>query len=343
MNNFINSIVVCSDLATAYRKTKDKKIINELGEMVLNIQNITHTLTQNEKETIYDLYKEELYDIAQTLRLMHQDHRRFRLSINTMYPQQLIHSVLEPVFSYETFTIRLFDFIAIMLIEFLKGITYFQRNAANQVADRPIYHRTLSCGRTNALHELDCTGFHDNPQEFVRRSLKIRKCTIERNVYDRIFAKYFPSQEQNFSHRFFVTAMERDDYFSKCFPATTISIKMRFDPNGIPIELQVSQCNPNKITIERYTKQTNIYNANALNWNNIGQLNINEVNNIYGNDVVCRRLIYDRESNVTIYSKKIQTFANPVDEWVIDDMNDLKAFTNRRAESQLNVRVMNEP
>lgn len=77
--------------------------------------------------------------------------------------------------------------------------------------------------------------------------------------------------------------------------------------------------------------------------NNIGQLNINEVNNIYGNNVVYRRLVYDRESLIKLYSKKIQTFANPVDEWVTDDMNDLNTFSSDRAKSQLNVRVMNEP
>jgi hypothetical protein len=330
-------------LAKDYRIKKHTKIIDELGNQILGMLNYPYPLTQHDKEVFYDSYKDRLYYVAQTLRLMKADNKKFRLSANRMFPDQLISSVLEPVFSYETFSTRLLDFSHRMLIEFLKGITYFQRNAADQVADRPIYHRTLSCGRHNALNELDCTGFYDNPQEFLRRSMKIRKCTIERSIYDKLFAKYFPSQEQNFSHRTFLTMTERDEYFGKCFRGTTIEVEVDFDLHGIPIEIEISQCNPNRIIIERYTKQTNIYNANALNWNNIGQFNIDEVNNIYGNDVVCRRLVYDRESLIKLYSKKIQTFTNPVDEWVVEDMNNLNTFSSDRAKSQLNDRVINEP
>ena len=340
---YINDIKLCMSFAKGYRRTKDTKFINELGNQLLCMLDYTNTLTQNEKEVFYNNYKGRLYYIAQTLRLIKADNKKFRLAANRMFPDQLISSVLENVFSYETFTKRLLDFAHIMLIELLKGITYFQRNTANQVADRPIYHRTLSCGRHNALHELDCSGFYDNPQEFLRRSMKTRKCTIERNIYDKLFAKYFPSQEQNFSHRTFLTMTERDEYFGKCFRGTTIEVEVDFNLHGIPIEIEITRCNPNRIIIERYTKQTYSYNANVLNWNDIGQLNINEVNNVYANDVICRRMVYDRESFIKLYSKKMQTFTNPIDKWFADEMSDLKTFSSSKAKSQLNDIVSNRP
>jgi hypothetical protein len=331
MELYFVEIEDCYEISKEYRLHKNLNDLNELGRLLLSINNRPNNLTEDEKANVYDLYKGDMYFIAQTLRQAQKENRRFRFSVNGLRPIQLINLVLEANFMYETFTLRILDFIAIMLREFMKGITYFDRNGADQVHDRPIYHRTLSCGRQNALHELDCSGFYDAPQEFLRRSMKTRKCAIERQVYDKLFEKYFPSNEQDFGHRMMQMMASREDYFNKCFPNTTIGAKITFDQHGFPIGLTISQCNANKIIVERYKKDTNNYDPNVMNWNDISSLNVHEIATMFQANVSCWRLVRDRESLLKIYSKKIQSFNNPIDEWVVQEDS---IMTNTFSEQQ---------
>ncbi len=330
MQKYKIDIKAAYKLSKQYDESNDIKIIDALGQLLLSLNENPNTLTLQEKASIYDSNKNELYNIAQTLRKMHKENKKYRLTHNNMRSNELINFVMEKNIMYETFTKKLFDFIAILLREFMKGITYFQRNSADQTRDRPIYHRTLSCGNKNSLHELDCSGFYTNPDEFVQRSKKTRKCTIERQIYDILFSKYFPTNEQNYGHRFMKLKTTRE-YFNTCFPNTIIDVDIEFNHHGLPIDLTISQGNATKIIVENYKKTIKSYDPNLLNWNDIFNLYPDRINDLYKTDVNCRRLIYDKESCLKMYSKKQQSFYHPVDKWIIENQHE---FTNKNTYSQ---------
>lgn len=341
MNFFEANIDVCYIAAKQYRNTKSLSIIDTLGTTIINMHTNPYQMNLVEKSTFFDQYKSQLYFIAQTLRLVHTEERRYRVSVNKMRPAFFIDNLMEQTFMYNTFMTRLLDFISVMMREFMKGITYFARDAADEHRDKPIYHRDVSCGSRQALHELDCTGFHHNPREFLRRSLKNRKCTIERQIYDQLFQRYFPSHEQNYGHRMMLSMSSREEFFNKCYPGTTIEVSVIFNSDSVPIKMSICQCSSVKILVEKYEKTCNMYNANLLNWNDISNLDITHVSNIYTNDVVGKRLVYELESSMKIYTQKQQSFTHPIDAWTSEDVESMTAantFSNNAAKRQLNTR-----
>lgn len=200
------AIFTCYGPSLEYNKTHDKKIIDELDRTLNDIGNHSILLTNAEKIDFFNLYKANLYYVAQTLRMMNKDY---------------LIDILEKKFLYETYTAHLLDFIAITMKEFLKGITYFQGNS------------------------IDCKNLQ----------------TIDASVYNILFQKYFPTKNKLYVNE---------------------EIFVFFNPDGIPKELEILQCNPNKIIVEKYVKQINQgYNRDVLRWNDIAKLDINEIYKVY--------------------------------------------------------------
>ncbi len=324
-------IFTCQGLAKDFSRTNNIANIEEIGNFLTDLQDKPQRLTYQEQALFFDRYKTRMFEIAQVLRLTSRQNKKFRLKRNSMRPIDLIDKIMEPLFSYKTFMNKLYDFIATVMREFMKGITYFDRNDADERIDRPIYHRKISCGSRQNLHELNCSKFYEDPQEFFRRSTKNRTCTIERQVYDCLFAKYFPTQEQDFGHRMMLKMSQREDYFNKCFPSTTIEISVDFDMNGMPVDMSISQCSNVRISLETYSKKCNSYDKTKLNWNDIMNLDTRNVLLLYKDVVIGKRLVYDRTSAIKIFTQKEQTFKKPVDIWEqehIEQMTDKNVFSN---------------
>ena len=336
MDSYKLAVTTCYELAKDYLRTKDLKNIDEIGNFMFELIDRPHRMHDHEKSTFFDSYKNMLFDIAQVLRSVSKEHKKYRFTRNSTRPVILIEKVMEELFLYMTLMNKLLDFIAVVMREFMKGITYFERDSADERNDRPIYHRDVSCGSRQKLHELDCSEFYDDPPEFFRRSLKNRKCTIERQVYDRLFTKYFPSEEQDFGHRMMREMSRRDGYFNKCFPSTTIEISVKFNKNGIPIDLSICQCNSVRISVEMYAKTCRVYDE--VNWNDIASLDTTSVQHIYNDEVGGKRLVYDRTNFVKVYTQKKQTFNSPTDAWEkenIEQMKSINTFSNSAVKSQL--------
>lgn len=341
MEFFERYVDICHSVVVNYKKYSDMAMIDKIGDILVYIYPSSVVLTQSQKNDFFNEYKEYLYAIAQTLRLVSQQNKKFRFSVNKMRPVDAITSFLEPIFSYNTLMKKLLNFIAVMTREFMKGITYFQRDGADESRDRPIYHRDVSCGSRQALHELDCSVFFDSPDEFLRRSTKNKNCTIERQVYDKIFSRYFPSREQDFGHRMMETMSKREEYFNKCYPGTTIDVLVIFNVHQVPKRLSITLCSPTRISAESYSKTCNSYDRRLFDWNDIANLDIDAVMRVYQDDVSCNRLVYDKENSLKVFTHKVQSFTNPVDKWEsenIEHMQPTNSFSNNSVRSHLATR-----
>lgn len=201
---------------------------------------------------------------------------------------------------------KILKYISNVHAEFLKGITFFQSNTR---VNHPVYHRDQSCGQVNELKDLDCTHVYDDSDEYSRRSYKVRNCYIERQVYDAIFSHYFPSGEQNFSHRAMLMNTGRgDNKFATCFPSTTLDVKIIWSTDNLfPIQLDIYTVSPVKSRYESYTKHLKTYTKKHHNVNIIHELNVN-IQNIYKEKVSCHKNVYDIETRIFIESLKEQSF-----------------------------------
>lgn len=184
MDFYTDRIIIMNNLVNIYNIKKTVDIVHQICVILKEIENeyiSKSNLDNTKKNSIYNLYKFELYNIAKTLR----KNSKLKIARSNIKVFTYIDTVLEPVFNYVSNTQKILEYIENIFSEFMKGITYFNTNTG---ISRPIYHRDNSCGSRNQLSDLDCTNFYDNPNEFSRRSLKVKKCYIERLVYDKIFS-----------------------------------------------------------------------------------------------------------------------------------------------------------
>lgn len=194
-------------------------------------------------------------------------------------------------FLYNEYLNTISDKVNVVCREFMKGITYFKGRDIS--IDRPIYHRTTSCGiakKNNAQYvkdNLNCTNVADNTDEFERRRLNVRNCLIERMVYDQIYQR-FHLVNQNIGHLVQILDVDRVN-FQSCFPGSVLQMHQIEFLNKLPVSLTIEISNSNKTIVEHYKKELNS-------------------NNEYMPDVVCTRSIVDKETHVKIQESKIQSF-----------------------------------
>lgn len=175
MNNLINRLFVESSL---YQTTNLQADLQMMCNTLLAMERFisTNPPTIQQKSTWYNSNSKKLFEVAQILR----KNAKVRIvnDIQNRKVANMIVAVLDTGFNYSTYTMHILEFINSIYTEFLKGITHFQTNTS---VSRPVYHRDQSCGARNALNELNCSKVYNTPDEFTRRSQKVRKCYIERN------------------------------------------------------------------------------------------------------------------------------------------------------------------
>jgi hypothetical protein len=263
----------------------------------------TNPILPDEANIYYNTYKRELCDVAQIL----NKNRTLTLG-NGNRITTLIDEVLDVAFNYTANTQKILDHISNVHKELLKGITHFDTNTDVQ---RPVYHRAQSCGSRspNALRELNCSNTYHDTDESSRRARKVRNCLLERLVYNELFRKYHPTEQQNFGHENMILNIERShNKFMSCFPSTTMHVRLFWtNDNLFPKGMMVTTSSPTKTKVEMYRKSMQNYDPLQYNVEMIELLNDN-VSNIYAQDVECLRLIYDRETYMYIENEKTQSF-----------------------------------
>lgn len=156
--------------------------------------------------------------------------------------------------------------VTLVFEEFIKGITYFSFEDENK-KKIPIYHRAASCGNSSAdfrMRYLRCYN-HNIPKDKEKKKKHIRKCFLERIIFDDMFKKltlHFPSnfehQEhlQNEGHQFQLT--ERANNFNSCYLGIRMRITIEYD-NLYPDTLIIEYLDgDNVIEKETYVKTTYI-------------------------------------------------------------------------------------
>lgn len=139
--------------------------------------------------------------------------------------------------------------------EFIRGVTYFNTETLNDFF--PIYHRLASCGPPEQT--LSCK----NKQKKSEKK-KIRKCYIERLIYNDIFIHNtlnFPKTTEFVEHsqdEGHIEAINRiKTKFEECFPKRNIIVEMNY-LNEYPTELQIIETyNNTVISIEKYNRRLN--------------------------------------------------------------------------------------
>ena len=179
--------------------------------------------------------------------------------------------------------------------EFIKGITYFSDEL--EIRKKvPIYHRSASCGKSNADFQkkyLKCFG-NNSPENIQIKKQHIFKCYVERLIYDNIYKKFTlnyyskllnQNKHQNEGHQFQLD--ERSKNFNSCFLGINLKINILYD-GMLPYTLIISYIKDDiVIKKERYTKITLI-----------DEIGITQ----YHDDVVCN--VFENKDIVTY----VQTF-----------------------------------
>lgn len=132
--------------------------------------------------------------------------------------------------------------------EFVKGITYFD----GEDTEYPIYHRDSSCGRSDMTWiEKFMIQPTDTPKTIRRKQAALRKCYIERLIFDQIYSHVL--HEQNMGHHMELRYLER--YFQDTHHEA-IHVSVTFDAFYYPIALDiVANLHGNRVKIiESYRK-----------------------------------------------------------------------------------------
>lgn len=131
--------------------------------------------------------------------------------------------------------------------EFIKGITYFANEKKDVV---PIYHREISCGDKSLTlkDKYDLLITNDNSVK-KRKKTYIKKCYLERLIYDKIYIDTMYQQDIGHLHELKETERLYDNYF----PNETTNIKVLYNKAN-PIKLKIYIEKNMKMQIEYYTK-----------------------------------------------------------------------------------------
>ena len=135
--------------------------------------------------------------------------------------------------------------------EFIKGITYFQNEKSDDV---PLYHREISCGSKALTLKEKYQLFTTNNDNIIKtKKSYVRKCYIERLIYDKIYSHLFFEQDIGHLHELKDTSRLYQDYF----PNENINININFvrtKPSKLKIYIDTNM----KLTIQYYIKIENI-------------------------------------------------------------------------------------
>lgn len=137
--------------------------------------------------------------------------------------------------------------------EFVKGITFFKADEETLLSN-PLYHRIQSCGSKDV--ESTSKFIHNKGDTKEVRAMKtkaLRKCIIERQIYDQIYTKVLHYQDVGHKHEL---QSLQDLYLD--LAATTIRVEVHFKHNSKPFHVMVRTYRRDSlIDIESYDKRSN--------------------------------------------------------------------------------------
>lgn len=149
--------------------------------------------------------------------------------------------------------------------EFTRGITYFQNEQVYDI-NQPSYHRDGSCSKKGSKnHECIQTNNIDTKQ---KKKNDIRKCYIERIIYDFLWTKYiFSSQDIN--HIEWLSKTK--EAYQTCFPEKDLYIDIQIDEtSNMPTKLALYEENIQEIYEKRYDNinKQYIYPVDCIRYEN---------------------------------------------------------------------------
>jgi len=130
--------------------------------------------------------------------------------------------------------------------EFCKGITYFENEKDKSI--RPIYHRYNSCGAANETTE---SKFSKQMLKSSNKKWYLRKCFIERLIYNKIYVNIFESQDMG--HLDELQKIER--LYDDNFPNENLTIKMTFRNIIYPITVDINWNDHNEVYRKQYIRE----------------------------------------------------------------------------------------
>jgi len=139
----------------------------------------------------------------------------------------------------------------LLFTEFCKGITYFRDDETSLI---PIYHREYSCGSAVKNHiEKFAILDSDNVATKNKKKYAIRKCYIERKIYDKIYTKIKGLQEI----RHLVELQKIERLYQEYFPNQSIDIEIKYKNDLRPEKLIIIVIHGENKLIEEYIHHKN--------------------------------------------------------------------------------------
>lgn len=320
MDNYDNKINLLNKYYDEYRNYRLESSLIKIFRILLKWNSEYESISDDEKTKVFNKYKLFFFKIASTLKTnfkfewKFRDQKNNKVPINSRYYElDEIDNVLEDKLFYKTNMIRIGDYINSIFTEFSKGVSFFVTNTA-QYVQRPIYHRPASCGSKNryGLSELKCDGLSDII-EIQRRTDKIIKCCIERQIYNEIYSKIHPNSEQDYNHKMMLEDLNRSRiYLQSCAPGTQLKVVLGWDIfNRVPVSLEIHIVDGKKYILEKYEKEiNNQYDFSEHNLDDIENLTT-DVTNLYEPIIKCLKSEWIRQPTFntirTDYEKK-QTY-----------------------------------
>lgn len=117
---------------------------------------------------------------------------------------------------------------------FIRGITFFNKEKVYDTR-QPVYHRKGSCSKKGTPNT-KCLN-QNSKADTKTKANEIRKCFIERLVYDEIWTQIVHSS-QDLQHLQWLEDT-RKSYIS-CFPNSSISIDIQYDEYNTPVKCEIS-------------------------------------------------------------------------------------------------------
>jgi hypothetical protein len=128
--------------------------------------------------------------------------------------------------------------------EFIKGITYFENENPIE-EDKLNYHRLKSCGSSRLKADEKFSSEESKQQ--------VKKCYIERMIYDKLYEYYL--HEQNTAHKHELRKMM--NYYITYFPLEDIKIEIKYNDQREPYQLIINEKMKDKSIKHIYTKEWN--------------------------------------------------------------------------------------
>ncbi len=140
-----------------------------------------------------------------------------------------------------------------MFNEFIKGITAFSDEDIYN-ANQPSYHRKKSCPPRGSKNTTCIAGNTNTIKK--DKSESIRKCYIERMIYDNIWSTIMHCAQDK-AHIEWLTNTE--EAYKTCYSESSLQIDIEYSDNNIPLVLKIYENDNLEIYEKRYDESTNTY------------------------------------------------------------------------------------